>query len=167
MFYGRDDVFVELTIPRTGLYRLARIGSADAMIARLLELLPIADRPFVPESLTLAGSPTAKALQLVMQGRTPDAQALLEEASPDEPTLARYLVDVFASATFAGNITLVKPTAGGVVQSSDLTLIHSPDETWSLCSSNGSDRLWAERMNASALRGTLLRAMSRVTAEVS
>ena len=161
MFYERGGVFVELTIPRTGIYRLARIGSADSLIARVLEVLPITDRPYVPEALSLSGSRVATAFQHVLERHETDAHALLETASTDDATLARYLVDVFASATFAGAITLVRPTAEGSVRSSDITVIHSPDESWSLVSQNGSDRVWAERMNAAALRSTLTLALAR------
>lgn len=164
MFYGRDDAFVELSIPRIGIFRLARVGSAEGLIARLIELLPITDQPFVPETLTLAGSRAAKAFQLVMEGRATEARALLEETSSEDPTLARYLVDVIANATLAGNITLLQPMIGDGVRSSDITVIHSPDETWSLVSSNGSDRVWAERTNGVVLRGTLRRALSHVSA---
>ncbi len=166
LFYGHDDLFVELTIPRTGIYRLDPIGTAEAVIVRLLQILPLTDQPFVPEALTLSGSMVAEAFQQVMKHDATHAQMLLEASPSDNATLARYLVDVFASATFAGNITLVRPTMGGTIQSKDITVIHSPDESWSLISENGSDRLWAERMNATALRSTLKHALLRTSPAV-
>lgn len=163
LFYGREGDFVELTIPRTGIFRLASIGAIDVLVTRLLEILPIADCPFVPEGLSLSGAVVAQAFQLMMAGRMHEAETLLTDSSSSDETLARYLVDVFAAATFAGNITVVRPGRDGTAASSDITVIHSPDESWSLLSQNGSDQVLAERMNATVMRATLTHVLSPAT----
>lgn len=163
LFYGRDGDFVELTIPRAGIFRLASIGAIDVLVTRLLEILPIADRPFVPEGLVLSNAVVVQAFQLMMAGRMREAETLLTDSSSPDGTLARYLVDVFAAATFAGNITFVRSGQDGTTVSSDITVIHSPDEVWSLLSHNGSDQMLAERTNATVLRATLTQALSPAT----
>lgn len=160
LYYGRAARAVEQTLLDDHTHRLGIVGDSEAMVNRLLELLPVSEPRYVPEKVTVPARALAQAFRFVERDQLQQAQSVLAGEPTSDGTLSSYLADLMANAAFCASLTFVKP--GSETRSFDIALIQAPDEAWGITASDDRDTLTAERMNATVLRGTLREALRAV-----
>ncbi len=163
LYYGNDNRFVEQTLPDATSHRLAVVGDANDMVARMLAILPIDESAFVRESVVVPAQSLAEAYRLAQGGAAERARAALELSVPADPTVASYMADLFASAQFSAAVTLIRIDPGRSIDTREIAIVQAPDEAWAVTQTRESDMLVAERMNANVLRATLHAALAGLT----
>ena len=124
-------------------------------MARLLELFPLTDAPFPPDAFTVATRSLLEAYQLAGEGQAERARAVMEAARSSNATMATHIAEVFAQASFSGNISLMKLVPDRTTHSYDIALAQAHDEAWGITALNGEETMRVERMNATVLAETL------------
>lgn len=155
LYYERGHVFIEQTLPDEHSHQLGVVGDHEALVARLLELFPLTDAPFPPDAFTVATQPLLAAYQLAGEGEAERARAALESATTSNASLARHMAEVFAQASFIGNISLMKLVPGRTTRSYDIALALAHDEAWGITAAGDDQTMRVERMNATVLAETL------------
>ncbi len=159
-YYERGHVFVEQTLPDEHSHRLGLVGDHEALVARLLELFPVTDAPFPPDAFTVATQALLEAYQLAGDGQAERARAVLEAARSSNASMAAHIAEVFAQASFSGNLSLLKLVPGQTTRSHDIALAQAGDEAWGITATSGDETMRVERMNAMVLAETLRRALA-------
>lgn len=155
LYYERGHIFVEQTLPDEHSHQLGVVGGHEALVARLLEIFPLTDAPFPPDAFTAATGPLLEAYQLAGEGQAERARAVMETAATSNAALAAHIADVFAQATFIGNISLMKLVPGRTTRSHDIALAQAHDEAWGITAAGDDQSMRVERMNATVLAETL------------
>ena len=147
-----------MTTPAPGLHSapagISRWPDVEEVNARLKALVSQPLRPIRPEYMkkVLAWFDERCAGSKALAER---ARAVLESATTSNASLARHMAEVFAQASFIGNISLMKLVPGRTTRSYDIALALAHDEAWGITAAGDDQTMRVERMNATVLAETL------------
>ncbi len=158
LYYGKEQIFVEQTLPSERQHRLADVGDIGALAARLSEVFPIASvDPGNTAMVELPQQTMIDVFQLAIQGRITEAR---QQVSPTTPAVEKLLTD-FAQAQFSGTLSIYRGDEDGEAQSSEIALVQGPQTAWAIVPlGNGSGLVQAQPITTEKFAAILQRAMA-------
>ncbi len=158
LYYGKDQLFVEQTLPTEQQHRLADVGDINALVERLLAVFPVSGAGVgQTPHVQLPQQKMIEVFQLAIQGRVDEAR---QHVSPATPGLDVLLAD-FAHAQFSGTLAIYRGDEDGEAQSSEIALVQGQQIAWIIAPApNAPTVLQAQPISAPDLAALLARSLT-------
>jgi hypothetical protein len=126
LHYGRDEAFVEQTLPTERSHRLGDVGNGGALAARLLAIAPVpATAP--DASFTLD---TGSLVALVNAKNPAEAEAARTAAKASDAALLQRFAQACAGQSYSATIDFLPVIPGAETTAIEVAVIASPQEAW-------------------------------------
>lgn len=151
IYYGKDQTFVEQTLPTEQQHRLADVGTASELATRLLQVFPITEAEANTPAMQLPQQTMIDVFQLASQGQIEQARQRIGTSTPASEAL---LAD-FAHAQFSGTLSIYSGNDDGEADSSELALVQGPNTAWAITPTHTPETVQAQPITAAAFAALL------------